>query len=415
MTHLSLSPRASAAVRWSPRLWALLFVLAGNMLIDALEVSVVLVALPSISDGLGLSLGTVQWVMSGFALGFAAVLLLGPRITARWGRRRVYLVALFVFAAASLAGGVTDSAAFLITTRFVKGVCAALTAPAGLAIIGITFSEGPQQRRAVSVYSLFGAVGFTTGLLLSGTLTELSWRWVFFFPTPVALLLLVFGLRLIPGDPGRSGTLMTPRAALLRNGALVRSAVGAATLNGSYLGLLLLVTFQGQRNLGWTPLQTALAFLPACLPLAVSALFAGRLVARFGAARLIALGAFVPVVGYALYLRQPVPDGYLSGVLPTMLLVGAGFVLAFAALNMQAVSEVPPAERGLAVPLYQTGVQLGAVVTLSSVAAALGAHNGYRNALVLITAVGAAGSLVALTGLRGSHGPPIGTDEGTRR
>ncbi|WP_461030957.1 MFS transporter, partial [Streptomyces sparsus] len=190
----------TAPPRW---LWALLFVLAGNMLLDALEVSVVLVALPAIAAEYGLGIGAVQWVMSGFALGFGAVLMLGPRITARFGRRRVYLLALAVFAAASLVGGLTDSSALLVATRVVKGVCAALTAPTGLAIIATTFPEGPRARRAVSVYSLFGAAGFTVGLLLSGALTELSWRWTLLFPAPVALLLLFAGWRLIPGDPAR--------------------------------------------------------------------------------------------------------------------------------------------------------------------------------------------------------------------
>ncbi|WP_165984162.1 MFS transporter [Streptomyces sp. YIM 98790] len=405
MTTHSSSASASASAAWQPRMWALLLVLAGNMLIDALEVSVVLVALPAIAADLGLSMWTVQWVMGGFALGFAATLLLGPRITARWGRRRVYLAALLVFAAASVAGGLTDSAALLIATRFVKGVCAALTAPAGLAIISTAFPDGPPQRRAVSVYALFGGIGFTTGLLLSGILTGADWHLVFLFPAPVALLLFAMGARLVPPDPGRPEAHRL-RPALLAERTLLRSALGAATLNGSYLGLLLLLSFQLQQRPGWGPLQTALAFLPACLPVAVTAPFAGRMVARFGTARPIALGALAPAAGYLLLLRDPEPGTYLTGVLPTLLLVGAGFVFAFAPLNMQATSGLPAGSRAQAVPLYQTGVQLGAVLTLSQVALLLGDDgDAYRPALVLITAVGAAGLLVALTGLRkGSRG-----------
>ncbi|XMA39270.1 MFS transporter [Streptomyces albogriseolus] len=233
---------------------ALLFVLAGNMLIDALEVSVVLVALPAMGRDLGLSMYGGQWMMSGFAAGFAALLLLGPRLAARWGRRRVYLAALTVFIAASLAGGLTDEGAVLAATRVVKGMCAALTAPTGLAIIGTVFRPGPEQSRAVSVYSLFGAAGFTVGLLSSGALTELSWRWNPVFPAPFAVLLLLAGVRLVPGDTGRTSAepLRPAMARLVRNGPFVRSALCAATLNGTYLGLLLLLTHWLHDTWGWS-------------------------------------------------------------------------------------------------------------------------------------------------------------------
>src|SRR3954462_10205602 len=139
---------AGAASGRAPR--ALLLVLCASMLIDALEVSVVLPALPAVGRDLGLSLWGVQWVMSGFALGFAVLLLLGPRLTARYGARRPYLGALLLFAAASVAGGTTRSAAVLVATRVVKGACAALTAPTGLAIIAGAFPAGAPRRRAVT-------------------------------------------------------------------------------------------------------------------------------------------------------------------------------------------------------------------------------------------------------------------------
>ncbi len=174
----STTPRAGelagADRRWSPALWGLLFVLAANMLLDALEVSVALVALPAIGDDLGLAPHQLHWVVSGFAAGFGALLLFGGRLVAILGRRPVYLAALLVFAAASLVGALADHAALLVATRFVKGFCAALTAPTGLAIIASAFPEGPARSRALSVYSLFGASGFSLGLLLSGALTEVS-------------------------------------------------------------------------------------------------------------------------------------------------------------------------------------------------------------------------------------------------
>ncbi|MEU8444407.1 MFS transporter [Streptomyces microflavus] len=481
---------APAHARWSPRMWGLLVVLAGNMLIDALEVSVALVALPAIGTDLGAPLTAMQWTITGFAVGFGGLMLFGARAVALLGRRRVYLAALVGFAAASLVGALAEDPSLLTATRVVKGFCAALTAPTGLAIIATAFPEGPQRNRALSVYTLFGAGGFTAGLLLSGWLTGFSWRLTFAFPAPAVLVLFVLGLRLIPGageengggpPPGatagdrpplrrygfasaaaflagllalvqgitsvpahgwadlRSTGLLALAAGLLalfvalerasahplirfealRSRAMIRSALGAACLNGSYLGLLFVLTHQLQSLADWSPLRTAAAFLPAAAPLVVTALFSGRIVARFGAPRLIAAGALLPFAGYLLLLRTPWPPAYATGILPTMLLVGAGFVLSFAALNSQATSQLPPAERGAGSGLYQTAVQVGAALSVALVAALLtgsappaGAApaefaEACRPALTLVAAVGGLGLLTALTGLRSRRtGPP---------
>lgn len=481
---------APAHARWSPRMWGLLVVLAGNMLIDALEVSVALVALPAIGTDLGAPLTTVQWTITGFAVGFGGLMLFGARAVALLGRRRVYLAALVGFAAASLVGALAEDPSLLTATRVVKGFCAALTAPTGLAIIATAFPEGPQRNRALSVYTLFGAGGFTAGLLLSGWLTGFSWRLTFAFPAPAVLVLFVLGLRLIPGageengggpPPGATADDRPPlrrygfasaaaflagllalvqgitsvpahgwadlrstgllalavgllalfvalerasahpliRFEALRSRAMIRSALGAACLNGSYLGLLFVLTHQLQSLAGWSPLRTAAAFLPAAAPLVVTALFSGRIVARFGAPRLIAAGALLPFAGYLLLLRTPWPPAYATGILPTMLLVGAGFVLSFAALNSQATSQLPPAERGAGSGLYQTAVQVGAALSVALVAALLtgaappaGAApaefaEACRPALTLVAAVGGLGLLTALTGLRSRRtGPP---------
>lgn len=376
----------------------LLMVLSGNMLLDAIEVSVVLVALPAIRADLGLSLWSVQWLMSGFALGFAAMLMSGPALSTRWGLRNVYLAAMVVFATASIAGGLSDGLTLLIASRVVKGACAALTAPAGLTLITATWPDGARQRRALSLYSLFGAAGFTVGLLLAGVLVADSWRWTFLLPAPVALVLLVCGLRVIPDSlpqvPSR------PTRAILRNGPLIRATLGAATLNGTFIGLLLFITLRTSSGFGWQPWQISLALLPACVPLALSARFAGRAVERFGAPRLIAIGALSAFAGMALLLPRPQPDSYAAGPLPALLLVGIALQLAFAALNMQAAQSVGPALRGTAMPLYQAGVQTGSVVVLPLVGALLTASDANRPALLAITLVGALGVGVAVVGLR---------------
>jgi uncharacterized protein YbjT (DUF2867 family)/predicted MFS family arabinose efflux permease len=453
--------------RWSAGLWGLVFVLSGNMLLDALEVSVVIVALPSIGRDLLPSVSSAQWVMSGFAIGFGGLMLFGGRVVALLGSRRVYLVALLGYAAMSLVGGLADSALLLIASRVAKGFCVALTAPTGLSIISTRFPDGPARRRAMSIYTLFGASGFAVGLVLSGALTQFAeWRWTFLFPAPVALVLFGFAVFLIPRgankttanrrydvagaatfvvglcalvyaivtgpghgwtDPrtlaafalatgslavfvGVERTAKQPliRLKLLRNRALVGSSLGAAALNGSYWGFLFVSTFRLQQGLHWPPLQTGLALLPASVLPAVAAPFSGALVARFGASRLIAAGAVPPAAGFVISLIAGGSSNYLLDTLPTLLLVGLGYVIAFSALHMQAISDVPAEDRQMTTGSYQTSVQIGGALVLALVAALLTADrsagvtsaapalSGYRPAMAVITAISLLGLVPAL-------------------
>src|SRR3954449_13396425 len=174
--------------RWDARVWGALIVLCGVILLDGLDVSMVGVALPSIRQDLGLSTSSLQWVVSGYVLGYGGFLLLGGRAADLLGRRRMFLISLGIFIVASGLGGLANDGALLIATRFVKGVSAAFTAPAGLSIITTTFAEGPARNRALSIYTATGATGFSLGLVAGGLLTELGWRWVFFLPVPIALV-----------------------------------------------------------------------------------------------------------------------------------------------------------------------------------------------------------------------------------
>lgn len=393
-----------AAARWSTRQRVVLVVLSGNMVLDAIEVSLVLIALPSVGADLGLSPWGAQWLMSGFALGFAAMLVTAHRIT-RYGRRRAYLAAMALFAVLSVLGGLSHGVALLVATRLGKGLCAALTAPTGLAIIGDVFADGAPRRRAVSLYSFLGALGFSVGLLLGGVLVMSSWRWVFLAPAPVAVLLLVLSLRVLPGDQ-RGGAPAVPvrrLAALVRDRALLRSGLSAAILNGTYQSLMMVLVYHAQDRLGWRPWVTAVALLPACLPLALVIPFAGRLIERFGAARLIALGAVCPPVACAWYLLGPGPGNYPAGLLPVLLLFEAGFGCAFAPLNMRALAATVAEDRAAAVALYQALVQVGAVLMLPLVAACLTGSASDRPAVLLITAVSLAGLVVGLLGLGGER------------
>lgn len=454
-------PGHSPAPRGVPG-WGLLTVLAGNMLIDALEVAVMVVALPAMRSDLGLPLSSAQWVITGFAAGFGGLLLFGNRLVALYGRRRVYLAALLGFAAASVLGGLAASPVLLLVSRLVKGFCAALTAPTGLAIILTSFGAGRERDRAISVYTLFGASGFSAGLVLSGWLSGASWRWVFLLPGAVVLVLFTMAVRFIPADladsrPGRplgaagaalftgallalvQGVTAVPahgwrdarcngwlalaavlsaafaavqvrgadplvRFRRLADGTLLRSALGAAALNGSYLGLLLVLTVQLQEQQGRSPFETALALLPASVPLALSAPFSGRMVSRWGPAPLIALGSLAPALGYLWYLHRAGSSGYATAAMPALLLVALGFVLSFTALHVQATSGSGPDGQAEASGLYQTAVQCGAVVVPALVAAVLaaggaGETGGGRPAMLLVTAVGLLGCVAGFTGL----------------
>ena len=138
----------------------------------------------------------------------------------------MFLIALGVFVVASALGGLVDDGSLLIATRFIKGVSAAFTAPAGLSIITTSFAEGPMRNKAIAIYTATGATGFSLGLVVGGLMTEIGWRWVFFLPVPIALVTLLAGIRLVPRDQ--------PSARTRRSFDLA----GAVTLTA---GMLLLV------------------------------------------------------------------------------------------------------------------------------------------------------------------------------
>ncbi|MEU7786452.1 MFS transporter [Amycolatopsis sp. NPDC049159] len=384
--------QTAGPVRAAPR--PLVFVLAGTMLLDALEVSVLVPVLPALAGAFGAGPGQAQWLLTAFAAGFGAVLPAGPWLAARFGTRRVYLAALLAFAAASVVAGVTGDFAVLVAARLVKGACAALTAPGGLAVLTAAVPEGDRQRRAVALYAAFGAAGFTTGLLVSGALAGAGLRWVLLFPAPVALVLAGLAAAVVPPDAPRAPVAAFPRG-LARNGPFARSAFGAAALNGTYLTTLLVTTYALHER-GWSPLAVAAGCLPACLPVALTSPVTARLVAAIGTARLIAAGAVAAAAGYAWQLLPLPGDGY-PRLAPTLVLAGLGFVFAFGALNVQAVAALPAAARARAVPVYQSCVQFGAVAVVLAGVAVAGLDGPVWT---VVTAVGGAGAAVALAGWR---------------
>jgi MFS family permease len=431
MNSSPATPQASATgERWDARVWGTLVVLCGVILLDGLDVSMVGMALPSIRTDLHLSTASLQWVVSGYVLGYGGLLLLGGRAADLLGRRRVFLVALAVFTVVSLLGGLVNNGTLLIITRFLKGASAAFTAPAGLSIITTSFAEGPARNRALSIYTACGASGFSLGLVMGGLLTQVGWRWTFFVPAPIALVIFLAARRLIPRDTsatvrGQSydaggavaitaamlllvatvvqaptegwasartlGSFLAVAALLagfvaierrsaqplirlgiLRAGALSRANVIAMAVFGGYVGFQFIATLYLQSVLGWSSLHAALAFLPAGLLVAVGAPRIGPLVQRLGSARVIAAGMIAFVAGYALFLRIGARPSFALFLLPTMLLIGVGFALSFPSLNIQATAGVADHEQGLASGLVNTSFQLGGAVVLAVVSAVIG-------------------------------------------
>jgi MFS family permease len=450
--------------RWDARLWGVLAVLCTVVVLDALDVSMVGVALPSIKEELGLSTATLQWVVSGYVLGYGGLLLLGGRTADLVGRRRVLLAGLTVFALASLVGGLVDSGTLLIATRFAKGVSAAFTAPAALSILTTTFAEGPARNRALSIFTACGASGYSLGLVLSGLLTEVGWRWTFLMPVPVAFGVLIAASRLIPrvrpaerpqagydlvgaititasmlllvlgvveapevgwgsartiASLAGAGVLVvtfvvtelkvrTPliRLGILRSAPRARANIGLLILFGSYLSFQFVVTQYYQSMLGWSALTTAIAFLPAGLFVAFFATRIGPLVDRFGTAKVIAVGSTALLAGYLVFLRGVDGDPNIgSVVLPAMLLLGVAW-LAFPALNIQAVAGVKDEEQGLASGLLNTSFQVGGAVVLAIVTAALTSNggsaslDGIRTGIAVSALFAVGGLAVSLGGLR---------------
>lgn len=417
---------------WDARLWGALLVVCGVIFLDGLDVSMVGMSLPSIGADLGVPLSSLQWVVTGYVLGYGGLLLLGGRTADLLGRRRVFLVALAVFGLVSMLSSLATSPELLIATRFVKGVAAAFTAPAALSIITTTFPEGPDRNRALSIFTTCAASGFSMGLILGGLLTEVGWRWTFLMPGPVALVVLLFAVKVIPTSrreaaaggydvPGavtvtagmlalvygvvgaeqagwasvqtigllvlaaallatfvvveRRSSHPLVRLGILRKARLRRANLTIMTVFGAYVAFQLIGTLYLQNLLGWSSFETALGFLPAGLIVAVLSPNAGRLADRIGTEPMIVAGMALFVAGYSLFLRIDPQSAYPSTVLPTMLLVGLGFAISFPALNIQATSGVADHEQGLASGLFNTSNQLGGALVLAAATAVIGSQS----------------------------------------
>ena len=168
-----------------------------------LDATVVNVALPSIQDDLDFSASSLQWVVNAYTLAFGGFLLLGGRAADFLGRRRLFVAGVVVFTVASLLNGLATSSEFLIASRALQGLGAAMVSPAALSIVTTTFKEGAERAKALSVWAAIAVGGGAVGLLLGGILTEyLSWEWIFFVNIPIGIAAVLLSLRYVPGVAG---------------------------------------------------------------------------------------------------------------------------------------------------------------------------------------------------------------------
>ncbi|MEU6593147.1 MFS transporter [Streptomyces sp. NPDC046881] len=408
----------------SGRAWGVLFVLCGAIFLEGIDVAMLNVALPSIRDDLGMSTGTLQWVMSAYVLGYGGFMLLGGRAADLFGRRQMFVFWLVVFLLFSGLGGLATEGWMLLVARFVTGVAAAFMAPAGLSIITTGFAEGPQRNKALLVYSGTAAGGFSIGLVVGGLLTAVSWRWVFFAPVILSAVILLAALALIPKSPrpDRQGepvdltgavtvtgailllvfaverashvdavwTIGTVAASLLlfiaftvierrssaplvrlglfRHGGLVRANLAALLFSGGFFGFQFIVTLYLQELRGWSTLQTSFAMIVIGIDTVLSPTLTPKLVEKFGNARVMFGGLVLASLAYALMLPLQVDWSYAL-MFPSLLVLGLAFSLAYGPLTIAGTEGIEEEEQGVAGGLLYTSFQFGAALGLSAAAA----------------------------------------------
>lgn len=435
----------------------LLAALCGAAFLEGIDIAMFNIALPTIRRALDLPTVELQWIVSGYVIGYGGFMLLGGRTADVYGRRRVFLTALVIFIGVSALGGIAPNGATVIGVRVLTGIAAAFLMPAGLAIITTSFPEGPQRDRAVLIYAGLGAAGFSLGLVAGGLLTSFGWRWVFFAPVVLASAVLLLALPLIPRDevtarrsldlPGAvlvtgavvltvtaienaaHGTVLgsvwlglialvsfvgfgaRQRAAadplvplaLLRSGPQVNAYLGAGCLAAGFMGFQFIIVLYLQELRGWSALSTALALLVVAIDAILAPTLTPILVRRFGLWRVIAAGMACAALSFLLFLGVERDWVYLS-MLPSLLALGIAFTLAYGPLTIAATDGVEESAQGLTSGLLYTTFQFGAAIGLAATtavqvaatAAGAGQLDSYRAALLVPVILGVIGLAVAL-------------------
>ena len=394
-----------------------LFLTCVGQFMVILDVSVVNVALPSIRASLGFSLSGLQWVVNAYALAFGGCLLLGGRIADLYGRKRIFLLGLAVFSAASLVGGLAGTAGLLIAARAVQGLGAAVLAPATLTIVSTTFTDPEGRARALSIWAAVGAAGGAAGSLVGGVLTEyLSWRSILLVNVPIGVAAMVLAAPVLTESRGSAdqrldvpgavlvtlgGTLLVygiehPWPWLLTGFALLglfllveaRTAaplmplrlfrargISAGTvamllMGAAFITMWYFLSLYMQNTLHYSALQTGAGFLPHTLAIIAGSRSAPLLLRHVGTRTLIVAGAVVAAMGFVWQGLTPA-GGYLSTVFGPAILICSGLGLLMTPLTATVTSSAAPDDAGLASGLLNAARQVGGAVGLAALATAL--------------------------------------------
>jgi EmrB/QacA subfamily drug resistance transporter len=437
----------------SDRKWVLPATILGSSL-GFIDSSALNVALPAIRDDLAVNLATVQWVVNGYMLTLASLILLGGTAGDRYGRRLVFVVGLVAFAAASLACGLAPSAGWLICARFIQGAGAALLTPTSLAIIGAAYS-GRERGPAIGTWAAAGALTVALGPPLGGWLVDsIGWRAIFFINLPLAALALLLAMKL-PADHGeragkldvegallaitglgllsfglislgegnsRAGAmaiaaavpvgwlfLRTERRAdqpmmpldLFRNRNFVGTNILTILLYAALSGALFLLPFLLIEQHGYSTAGAGAAFLPFSIIMGLGSRWSGGLVARFGARLPLIVGPSMTAAGFIVLGLSGQSESFWSGFLPGLVIVAAGMTVSVAPLTTTVLNSVPDDRSGTASGVNNAAARVGGLLAVAALGLAFGQSAGtdvggmalleaYR--LVMMAAAALAGS-----------------------
>lgn len=432
----------------------LLLACLGNFMV-VLDVAVVNVALPAMRADLGFSATGLQWVVNAYTLTYAGFLLLGGRTADLFGRRRMFLIALLVFTAASLVCGLAPTAGTLIAARAVQGLGAAILAPVTLTIVTMTFTQPRERAYALGWWGASLASGGAVGVLIGGILTDLlSWRWIFLINLPVGVLGVIAARALLTEsradtrnrslDLGGAVTVTLGLTALVygvvesnvngwtspwtlvpliasvvllaafafielkvatapiaplrifRSRALTAANIAMFCVGGSMFAMWYFVSLYLQEVLGQSPLIAGLSFIPAALAIIVASQVAGRLVARTGPRPLLVIAGVMISVALFWMSRLSADGSYLHDILGPILLVSVGLGLSFPPGTWAATAGVAPQEAGLASGLINSNRQIGGAVGLAVLATIAATHTATLSASESAAAALAGGYSLAL-------------------
>ncbi|HET7043682.1 MAG TPA: DHA2 family efflux MFS transporter permease subunit [Gaiellaceae bacterium] len=417
--------RARVAPSSERRRWLVLAVTVAAQFMVIVDVAVVNVALPAIKHDLDFSQESLQWVITAYSILFGGVLLLGGRLADLLGRRRLFMAGVAVFTVGSLLSGLAWSEGSLIVTRALQGLGGGLLAPAALSIVVTSFREGRERNVALGVWGAASGVGGAVGVLLGGVLTSyLDWSWIFFVNLPVGavvlaltpllvresraavarrhfdvagatsitagLMMLVYAITRTSAhgwSDGMTVGLLAGSVALIAGFVAIEarspapllplrifrlrtlSAANAAMLmvGAAAFSQFFLVTLYLQQVLGYSAIETGVAFVAITVTIVVFSGIGQGLTTRWGARPVLTAGLLLTAAGAALYAQMPTGGHYFRDVFPGLILSGVGLAFSFVPVTIAGLTGVQPADAGVASGLVNTSRQIGGSVGLAAV------------------------------------------------